>query len=71
MAAIAVIFRQILSQASTISARILVEYLRAGTLHILQTVPTGGAMDHFRALSNSLRMVAEVNAEVNVDRGTR
>jgi hypothetical protein len=66
MASMAVIFRQILSQPCSVSARILLEYLRGGTVHVLQTVPIGGPMDHLRALSESLKMVAEIR----VDRAT-
>jgi hypothetical protein len=67
MAAIAVLFRQILSQPVTISARILLEYLRGGNSHIIQRIHAGGLMDQFRTLSESLKMVAEVN----MDGGTR
>ncbi|KAL2842664.1 hypothetical protein BJX68DRAFT_270596 [Aspergillus pseudodeflectus] len=63
MAAIAILFRQILSQPSTISARILLEYLRGGTLHIIQRTPTGSLMDHFRASSEGLKTVGEVNMD--------
>jgi hypothetical protein len=59
MAAVSVIFGRIMKEPLAMSSRTNLEYLRAGTTHILKTLPPGGPMDHFRALFEELRRLAE------------
>ncbi|OJK03474.1 hypothetical protein ASPACDRAFT_75051 [Aspergillus aculeatus ATCC 16872] len=59
MAAISVIFRKIHKQLDIVSARTNLEFLRAGTLHILQSLTAAGSVEHVRALFADLQRVAE------------
>ncbi|KAL4884950.1 hypothetical protein BJY04DRAFT_214833 [Aspergillus karnatakaensis] len=63
MAAVSVLFRKVLAEPDTILARTNLEFLRAGSTHILQTLAPGGPMDHFRALFTELQRVAEGSME--------
>lgn len=64
MAAVSVIFRNILKHPTALSARTNLEYLRAGTMHVLSNLAADGPMKHFRALFQDLQRAAEnsVNA---------